>query len=106
VDEQFSVVVFHAFAIRLARMIDPPSAIASRRRVDDGAIAQLEQECVMGIFRIANRLNIGVASANASPAIFDDLGPLANGAGRKYPTAVNRRRANTPARTVLQGCRD
>ncbi len=60
-DEQGPVVVLHAFAIRLARMVNPPGAVSSGSSVDDRAVGQLKQESVIWIARIASRLSVGEA---------------------------------------------
>jgi hypothetical protein len=75
-DRQLAIFVFDAFAIRLARMIDPSSTVAAHSDIDNSAIAQLKQKRVIRICRIAIRLNISVALADASPAILDNLGPF------------------------------
>ena len=84
-------VIFDGLAIGRARMIDPTGAISSRCSVDDGAVAQSEQEGMVRIIPVANRLPIGGAFGKSLAAILDDFGVFANGSRRKHSAAVNRR---------------
>src|SRR5438132_7106982 len=82
-------------------MVNPTGAISSGSSVDDRAVAQLKQESVIWILRIASRLIIGGTFADTSSAIFDNLRPLANGADRKHPAPMNRRATDAPAFAFL-----
>ena len=101
-DEHPTVIEFNGLAIRLATVVDPPGRIAAQSRIDDSAIAELEEQGVIRVRRVARRPRVGERRWQARAAIFDDARALANGSCRECATTVGRRTADRVRRRRLR----
>src|SRR5438477_7092891 len=75
-------------------MIDPARGVAAASGIDDFTVAQLEDERMLGIVRIAMRKLVDGFPRGPDPAILDDQRTLADRSRGKDSAAVDARVAN------------
>ena len=87
-DVDAPVVVLAGLAVGRARVVDPARGIAAHARIDDPAVAQLEDERVRRVVGIAVRALADDLPRRALAAVFDD--PRALGDRRSWRTRRDR----------------
>ena len=94
--DEYPVVAFNGLAIRLATMIDPARGVTRYACIDHRAVADLEYEGVIRIFRIGCRPFARDLHGRSGAPILDDAGAFSDQFGRKRATAVYAGRADGP----------
>ena len=78
VDEYTAIVFFNRLAVRVTAVIDPARIVTVDAGIDDFAVVQTENECVVGIVRVTRRALQRFFPARAFALVLDDAGTFAD----------------------------